>query len=84
MEIKTREYGNQRIPYDSTEFSQRPSSLDAAYEREAILCGLVKRTSACFPENRPEQPASTPEALQHGEVRGDRRDRGLGAWVQPW
>jgi hypothetical protein len=40
--------------YDNLTFSQRPASLDAAYEREAILSGLVSRVDACFPENRPE------------------------------
>lgn len=64
--------------YDSDEFTQRPSCLDAAYEREAILSGLLGRASACFPENRPNfQPPSAPQALQHRELRGDRRNRGL-------
>ena len=67
--------------YDSDEFSERPSCLDAAYEREAILSGLVGRRSAVFSENR--EPASTSQALQHREVRGDRRDRGLETRVQP-
>ena len=59
--------------YDSDEFEQRPSCLDAAYEREAILSGLMGRGSASFPENRPKaiyveqerrKPPSTSSALQ--------------------
>lgn len=70
--------------YDSDEFAQRPSCLDAAYEREAILSGLLGRASASFPENRPSfKSPSAPQTLQHGEVRGDRRDRGLETGVQP-
>ena len=69
--------------YDSTKFATPPQSLDAAYEREAILAGLLGRGSASFPENRPE-PAGPSFTLQQGEVRSDRRDRGLGTWVQPW
>lgn len=72
--------------YDSDEFAQRPSCLDAAYEREAILSGLLGRASASFPENREPvqgcQPRSTPQTLQHGEVRGNRRDRGLETRIQ--
>lgn len=59
--------------YDSDEFAQRPSCLDAAYEREAILDGLMGRGAAVFPENKPprptyighekRKPASTPKAL---------------------
>lgn len=66
--------------YDSTEFSQRPSCLDSAYEREAILAGLMGRSSASFPENKSPSPS---QALQHREVRGDRRNRGLEPGVQP-
>jgi len=65
--------------YDSDEFSQRPSCLDAAYEREAILSGLLGRASASFPENRPDNQ-SIP--LQNGQVRGNRCDRGLEARIQ--
>lgn len=69
------------IKYDSTEFTQQPSCLDSAYEREAILAGLMGRSSASFPENR--EPSGTPQALQRREVRGDRRNRGLETGVQP-
>jgi hypothetical protein len=51
MVTKTLEKG---VPYDSDEFTQRPSCLDSAYEREAILSGLMGRGVAVFPENRPE------------------------------
>ena len=66
--------------YDSTEFSSPPGSLDAAYEREAILSGLMGRGSASFPENRPDGQRS--QALYSGQVRGDRCDRGLEVGVQ--
>lgn len=45
--------------YDSDEFDERPSCLDAAYEREAILSGLLGRQQAVFPENRPSRPLYT-------------------------
>lgn len=65
--------------YDSTEFALPPGSLDAAYEREAILSGLMGRGSASFPENRPDQQT---RPLYSGEVRGDRRNRGLEVGLQ--
>lgn len=37
---------------DDLTFDLPPQSLDAAFEREAILSGLVRRADACFPENR--------------------------------
>ena len=50
--------------YDSSEFSQRPSCLDAAFEREAILSGLLGRAAASFPENRPEPTTTSTQTKQ--------------------